>query len=42
VRSRPGALRTSLHRQPGDAAGERSFSIEFLEPAVSAYAFTLG
>ncbi len=31
-----------LIRQPGDAAGERSFSIEFLDPAVSAYAFTFG
>ena len=31
-----------LIRQPGDAAGERSFSIEFLDPALSAYAFTFG
>ena len=31
-----------LIRQPGDAAGERTFSIEFLDPAVSAYAFTFG
>ena len=31
-----------LIRQPGEAVGERSFSIEFLDPAVSAYAFTFG
>ena len=31
-----------LIRQPGDAAVERTFSIEFLDPAVSAYAFTFG
>ncbi|MFT3666759.1 cytochrome c biogenesis protein DipZ [Piscinibacter sp.] len=30
-----------LIRQPGEV-GERSFSIEFLDPAVSAYAFTFG
>jgi hypothetical protein len=30
-----------LVRQPGDIA-ERTFSIEFLDPGVSAYAFTFG
>lgn len=31
-----------LIRQPGEAAGEHSFSIEFLDPRVSVYAFTFG